>query len=89
MQKVIIKQQQQRTGKYETFSYSFTLKRGRFFLQGENLPTSGLLSKERPIKIDHPVQVSGMPASKRVNDTNICIFNFMLVNFSFLYDQFV
>ena len=63
MQKVTIKQQQ-RTGKYETVSYSFTLKRGRFFLQGENLPTSGLLSKERPIKIDHPVQVSGMPALK-------------------------
>lgn len=67
MQKVTIKQRQQRTGKYETFSYSFTLKIGRFFLQGENLPTSGLLSKERPIKIDHPVQVSGMPALKRVN----------------------
>ena len=64
MQKVTIKQQQQRTGKYETFSYS---KEAFFFLQGENLPTSGLLSKERPIKIDHPVQVSGMPALKRVN----------------------
>ena len=89
MQKGTLKKQQQRTSKKGTLSYSFVHTRGRFFLQEENSPTSGLLSKERPIKIDHPVQVSGMPASKGVNDTNICIFNFMLVNFSFLYDQFV
>ena len=67
----------------------FHAQKRPFFLQGENLPTSGLLSKERPIKIDHPVQVSGMPASKRVNDTNMKKDASYNIQFSFLYDQFV
>ena len=71
MQKGTLKKQQQRTDKKGTFSYSFVQTRGRFFLQEENSPTSGLLSKERPIKIDHPVQVSGMPALKRVKNQKI------------------